>query len=589
MATKKSSKKKSYVSDETTIVYGVEMRKLKIKMSMDILNSIISFIYTPSILRTRKALSTTYRLFQMIDFSVYKNSDEQMARVKLIYYTLEGKFDYKLSGFTVLKEHVAERNSAEDNNPFINELLEDIPNDMVHLDIDDMKYLLEGIQDRVRYGYIVYFRDKLMEAIESIDLEGGDNHSYKRFVNVVYGLAADLINIKRKSDTTNQNDSFSLDSDSFANAVSDAVSHLQDKNRVFKTGIQLLNHMLAPGFQSKRLYCFLALPGGGKSQILLKSALDIKKYNPDIKARHPGKMPCVLLITMENDIDETIERIFAMRVTGNDIRNYSPEEVIKMLKEEGEMTLTDKNNIDIVIKYYPNRSIDTNDLRTIIQDEYDDGREVVTLILDYLKRIRPAEKADTEKEELKNITNELKTIAKELDIAVITAQQLNRNAASIVDAALQSNRSDVTRLVGRDGIAGAWEIQENCDVTIVVNMETRADTSDKYLTFKLLKRRYRSTETKKISKYNVSGSEIDYFTHPYDETGSHLIDDIYMPEPISKLSMTNSFDTPAPNTRNARPRPTITSKKAKQSEMSQLADGSEYEQFDPNHAEMPDF
>ena len=586
MATKKT--KKSYTSDETTTIYGVTMKRVKIKMSMDVLNSIVSFIYTPSILRTRKALSTTYRLFQMIDYDVYKKNEELMARVKLIYYTLEGKFEYKLSGFTVLKEHVAERNACEDNNPFIPELLNDIPNNMVKLDTDDIKYLLEGIQDRVRYGYIVYFRDKLFEAMDSMDLEGGDNHSYKKCVNIIYGLATELINIKRKSDTTNQNDTFSLDTENFANAVSDAVMHLSDKNRVFKTGIQFLNYMLAPGFQSKRLYCFLALPGGGKSQILLKSALDIKKYNPDVKARHPGKIPCVLLITMENDIDETIERIFAMRVSSTDIRNYSPEQVVKMLKDEGEMTLTDKNNIDIVIKYYPNRSIDTNDLRTIIQDEFDDGREVVTLILDYLKRIRPSEKADTEKEELKNVTNELKTIAKELDIAVITAQQLNRNAASIVDGALQSNRVDVTRLVGRDGIAGAWEIQENCDVTIVVNTETRSDTGDKYLTFKLLKRRYRSTNTKKDPKYHVAVSEIDYFTHPYDETGSRLIDDIYMPEPVSKLSLANSFTDTPPSSRNARRRPTV-GKSKKDGEMNQLGDGSEYDRFDPNSVELPDF
>ena len=40
----------------------------------------------------------------------------------------------------------------------------------------------------------------------------------------------------------------------------------------------------------------------------------------------------------------------------------------------------------------------------------------------------------------------------------ITAQQLNRSGASVVDAALQANKEDVTRLVGRDAIAGAWEI-----------------------------------------------------------------------------------------------------------------------------------
>ena len=45
-----------------------------------------------------------------------------------------------------------------------------------------------------------------------------------------------------------------------------------------------------------------------------------------------------------------------------------------------------------------------------------------------------------------------------MGIKRITAQQLNRVAASVVDAAIQAKKEDVTRLVGRDGIAGAWEI-----------------------------------------------------------------------------------------------------------------------------------
>jgi hypothetical protein len=75
-----------------------------------------------------------------------------------------------------------------------------------------------------------------------------------------------------------------------------------------------------------------------------------------------------------------------------------------------------------------------------------------------MKRIRPAERAPDEKGELKNISNELKEVAKFFDISVITAQQLNRAGASVVDAALQAKKEDVTRLVGRDAIAGAWEI-----------------------------------------------------------------------------------------------------------------------------------
>ena len=94
----------------------------------------------------------------------------------------------------------------------------------------------------------------------------------------------------------------------------------------------------------------------------------------------------------------------------------------------------------------------------------------ITLIVDYLKRLRPAERAASEKEELKNITNELKELAKFFDIPVISAQQLNRTGASVVDAALQAKKEDVTRLVGRDAIAGAWEINLWSHYIVIYNI-----------------------------------------------------------------------------------------------------------------------
>ena len=202
---------------------------------------------------------------------------------------------------------------------------------------------------------------------------------------------------------------------------------------------------------------YLAFPGGGKSQMLLKSALDIKKYNR-VKPKDPDKHPAVLYLTMENSVEETIERIFNMLVSSDDIRNFKTDTVIKKLKEAGQLKITDDNNINIIIKYYPNKSISTGDLYGIINDLEDEGNEVIALIFDYVKRIKSVEKYNGEKEELKYITNELKNLASFYDIPVITAQQLNRSAASVVDAALQAKKEDVTKLVGRDGVAGAWEI-----------------------------------------------------------------------------------------------------------------------------------
>lgn len=229
--------------------------------------------------------------------------------------------------------------------------------------------------------------------------------------------------------------------------------------------------------------------------------------------------------------EETVERLFNMTVTPEDIRNYTPKQVIKMLREQGQMTLRDDDEIDIMIKYYPNRSIDTNDLYTIIEDIEDDGREVITLILDYIKRIRPAEYGKDEKEELKNVTNELKSLAIELDVPVITAHQLNRGAATVVDAALEANKEDVGRFVGRSNVGSAWEVMENADWACIINVEKKRGSNQYYLTMKRIKIRYRDPH------------DLTYFNHPF-EIGNRirLLDDVHLETSLSETSLASDFD-----------------------------------------------
>lgn len=507
----------------------IKLRKIKLKLDMAMLDCIIAFIYKKSVLRTRKALSNTEKLFSMIDDSVYMDSPELVARIWVIRKSLEAILVHELENEGMVKEYC--RNDS-DPNPIIDDIIDGI--DKLKISYEETKWLIKSIDDRVQYGYVLTLKDVYQQILDRIDV--GNFKSFKAASQMLYELAASVISIKRNTNSLDSDVTFSLKDEYFENVVTDACNKLRDKNRVFITGIRRLNTILAPGYQSKRLYTYLAFPGGGKSQILLKAALDIKKYNVGIKAKDPDKTPAVLLITMENDIDETIERIFNMSVSSEDIRNYTPAQVIRQLKNDGELVLTDKNNIDIIIKYYANRSIDTNDLYGIMKDLYDDGTEVVALILDYIKRIKPAEKGMNEKEELKNISNELKTLAKKLDIPVITAQQLNRSASGVIDAALQNNKEDVTRLVGRDGIAGAWEIIENSDVIIVVNQETKRDTGEVFLAFKLLKRRYRSSEDDEALQ------RLDFFHHPYEHGNTiRLIDDVLLPKPVSMYSLSTQF------------------------------------------------
>lgn len=505
--------------------------KLPIRIDITTLDMTIQFLYKEGALRTRKALTNIDKLFKSLDLTIYTEKDVELTnRIWIIERTLDGLLREGLVQGEFVKNYCKLDSECDDYKASI---LDQLTSAKRQINYDESKYLLKQIDERLAFGYTVTLKHIVQELFSLLD--ESDPRSYRQLQDDLYQIANSIINIKRRTNSLGADQTFSLQEDVFETVLFDSMKKLNNRNRIFITGIRHLNTFLAPGYMSGRLYTYLAFPGGGKSQILLKTAWDIKKYNGGIECKNPDHRPAVLMITMENSIEETVERIFNMVSSDDDIRNYSPKQVKKMLKRDG-LTITDKDNIDIIIKYYPNRSIDTNDLYGIIQDLDDEGVEVVALILDYLKRIKPAEKGQNEKEELKNITNELKDLATYWDIPVISAQQLNRTASAIVDAAIQAKKSDVTKLVGRDGVAGAWEIIENSDVVIIINREKKLGSDEVYMTFKLLKRRYRSSDNDDKLR------ELEYFNHPYAKGSTiRLVDDVELEESISLTSLSSEF------------------------------------------------
>lgn len=547
-------------------------QKLPIKIDITTLDMTIQFLYKDGALKTRKALTNIDKLFKSLDKDIYTEKEVELTnRIWIIERTLEGYLREGLVQEEVVKNYCKLDSECDDYKASI---LDQITSQKKQINYEESKYLLRQIDERLAFGYTVTLKHIVQELFALID--ESDPRSYKSLQDDLYQIANSIINIKRRTNSLGADQTFSLQDEVFETVLFDSMEKLNNRNRIFVTGIKHLNTFLAPGYMSKRLYTYLAFPGGGKSQILLKTAWDIKKYNSGIECKNPDHRPAVLMITMENSIEETIERIFNMVASDDDIRNYSPKQVKKMLKKDG-LTLTDKDNIDIIIKYYPNRSIDTNDLYGIIQDLEDEGVEVIALILDYVKRIRPAEKAMTEKEELKNITNELKDLATYWDIPVITAQQLNRTASAIVDAAIQAKKSDVTKLVGRDGVAGAWEIIENSDVVIIINREKKLGTDEVYMTFKLLKRRYRSADNDEKLR------ELEYFNHPYAKGSSiRLVDDIEMGESISLTSLSSEFVALENNTKRGKKNATEREQIRKKDDDENTLEISSFEPFDMN-------
>jgi len=249
------------------------------------------------------------------------------------------------------------------------------------------------------------------------------------------------------------------------------------------------------------------------SILLLKSALDMKIYNEPIKPKKKGKIPTIYLVVMENTKTETQDRMFSM-ITGDSLVNYTIDEAQRYLKQNG-FIFDEDHNIDIVMEFCKYRSISTDDLYTKIQELNDENREVIGLILDYIKRIEPSiPDPQNEKHEIGMIMNELKALALTYHIPVISAYQPNRVAAQRLNDSTLKSQSDVGKLHSTDTTGSAYDIVEVADCIIAIHREMKSNSSQMYQSFKRLK--HRSAKNNCI-----------YFAHPYNiHCPIQLIDDI---------------------------------------------------------------
>ena len=77
---------------------------------------------------------------------------------------------------------------------------------------------------------------------------------------------------------------------------------------------------------------------------------------------------------------------------------------------------------------------------------------------------------------------------------------------------------------------------ENGDWVCIINQEVKVDTGELYLTFKMLKRRYRSSDDDEKLR------RLDYFNHPYEKGNEiRLVDDVDLPDSLSLYSLSSSF------------------------------------------------
>lgn len=576
MAVPSKRKKKNSL----TKINEIKLDKISVFFKRSILKQITKILLMEHAgYRTFKSVKNINRLFTNIDMKRYVGKPELEAYIWVICFVSKQWLD----GVTTPDVIAEMAKNRPEYNSTIGDIFDQAMDNKEIITPPEAKAIFDLIAEALQYGYIASLKDQYIDLLDDIDMN--EPGAFKKVVQKLFIISQSLVDIKYNTNlVANKVEFNTADMDSIREALKDTMDSLSSSNAILKTGIIRLNTLLSPGYMNGRLYVWGGLPGSGKSTMLLQSALDIRQYNPGYKTKTPGMKPCVLYITMENTFTETIERMWNM-CFDDPMTNYSLDEAVDKLSsvlgiakitkdtevikddikaveinEDGtknelngtleqekhtslldQLAENDKKkeepNIEIVVQYYPYRSISTDDLFTIINDLREENMECCALVFDYIKRIEPAEPAaDNVKLELNRIINELKALAVIQDIPVITAHQMNRAAASAVDNAARAGKSDTVKLAGRENIGDAWEVLETADFFAVLNREYKPGTDQLYLTINVLKRRRIDAAEKEFAKFT-------YLAHPYKRNNQlALIHDMGTGKVLSLQSLSSDID-----------------------------------------------
>lgn len=487
--------RKSTISDSN--------EKVKYNFDLNVLNLMCSYILSSNSNIRKSHIINMKNLFEKIDISIYERDPEKMKRVRFIQRGLEARLVKDLKNTTSILTYI--------NGGIIDGGMEIDSFD--ELSNSELDFINETVSGALKCTFIDAEMDSFFELYTKYKAQ--DYRYRDEMVAEIEGFTKNLNNKFRSARVEdNINTVFSLDEGVFENKVSDIYDTITASNRFLSTGMQGFNMLVGGGLEATRTYLIVGMAGIGKSMLLLNLALQIKKYNMGYQTKDPTKIPTILFLTQENSIEETVDRICDM-ISGKNMKEFSKEEVINILKNDGGLNLMGENNINIHIIWRADRSIDTGDLYGIAEDLEDDGYEVIALLQDHIKRIRSIFNFNGDMRlELGAVMNEFCTFAKLKQIPVITVSHLNRDASVKLENATKGNKTDLTRLLGRSNVGESLLMIDNTDCSILANKDYDED-GNPYICLAL-------------DKIRNATPLRDYICQPF-ESGSNtkLVEDLY--------------------------------------------------------------
>jgi len=226
-------------------------------------------------------------------------------------------------------------------------------------------------------------------------------------------------------------------------------NHLHNKDIVIPTGITQFNKLIEGGFHCKSLSLFMAETNLGKSLIMTSLGVDCILRNKN-----------VLYVTCEMSEEKISERVMSNMF---DIATEDLKLLTRSKFHEKFESIRKQVKNKFVVKEYPTKSINTNHIRNLIKELKVRKKFVPDIIfVDYLGIMNPIYrgKGDNSYLEVKRISEELRGMAVELGLPIVSAVQTNRGGFGDAEIDLKDISDSIGTAATADIIIGVTQSEE---------------------------------------------------------------------------------------------------------------------------------
>lgn len=348
----------------------------------------------------------------------------------------------------------------------------------------------------IRHEAILTHKDELIEIVT--DLESGNigsiDESLEELQNVITLLYDEFY--KTNNSDGELNIYHTSRPEEFREKFKNAYDYENSPKMALHTGLKDFDKMLSikGGFLGGTFVLFYADTNSFKSALLENIKRWIKVYNSDMFMEEflkTGKRPTIIFISIENGSNEDLSRDFSIQTKTNMNSVDTFDEAFTIWKESNNDSIIDVTQInagDVPISF--------TKVKRIVKQVEQDGFFPIAIIVDSFDLMAPDEDdvARGVTDETTLLLNRARAIEKWISdkpYPIISAHQLNRQAAMTLAEKRAAGCVDLCKFLGREHVSGSYDINRRAHITMFVNTEYSKYDGEKYLEINRDKVRYR--------------------------------------------------------------------------------------------------